>query len=92
MLLGEHSDGRADVVSLGVTLYAMLTGAHPFSAPTGAGTVDRILHHDPEPPVEMNPHVSAELEAVVVRMLAKKPEERYQNADEFATAVRAVKA
>ncbi|NKB88947.1 MAG: protein kinase [Acidobacteria bacterium] len=92
VLLGNESDGRADVFSLGVTLYAMLSGLHPFSAKTGPATVDRILHHEPAVLAESNPHVPAELDAVVRRMLAKDPKDRYGDMDVVVAELKRVRA
>ncbi len=72
------ADGRSDIYSLGCTLFHMLAGQPPF--PDG-GLGERILKHAQEPPPplrHLNPRVSRSLAAVVEKMLAKRPEDRYQ--------------
>jgi len=78
-------DGRADIYSLGVTLYRMLAGRKPFY-----GSRLEILHahveESPPPPSEFG-YISPEMEAVVLKAIAKRPEERYQDADQLADAL-----
>jgi len=91
VLLGNEFDHRADIFSLGVTFYSMLTGAHPFAANTGAGTIDRILHQQPVPAVQLNPLVPAHLLPVLEKMLAKAPEDRYATVDDLLVDLQAVR-
>jgi serine/threonine protein kinase len=80
-------DGRADVYSLGATLYALLAGQPPFPK----GTIgQKLMWHqmkEPEPINAVRPDVPAELAAVVTRMLAKKPEHRFPSMAEVVTAL-----
>jgi serine/threonine-protein kinase len=91
VLLGNEFDRRADIFSLGITLYSMLTGAHPFAANTGAGTVDKILNQHPIPVLQLNPRVPAQLLPVLEKMLSKAPEERYATADDLLVDLRTVR-
>ncbi len=73
---GDRLDFRVDLFALGVLLYEIVSGRHPFEAPTYAATVDRILRVDP-PPLATPDHEPSQLAAVVTRCLAKDPAERY---------------
>jgi eukaryotic-like serine/threonine-protein kinase len=81
-LEGESLDGRSDLFSFGVMLYEILTGVLPFQGRTNASIVIAIAKQDPEPPSTHNPEVSADLDAVVLWCLAKKPAERCASARE----------
>jgi len=79
-LRGEAVDHRADLFSFGVLLYRMLTGRLPFRGPSWAGIVSSILRDEPASMRTMRSDVSEKLEAVVMKCLAKNPEQRYQHA------------
>ncbi len=89
-LLEKKIDGRADIFSLGVILYEVLAGRHPFRADTFTATSDRILHAVPAPLAKLNPEVPAELERIVAKMLAKDPAERHATARDLLVDLRAV--
>ena len=83
-------DLRADIYSLGCTLYRLLTGEAPFSGPQYKMAFDKMLAHlqTPVPPVRnVRPEVSADLAAVLDRMLAKDPGQRFAAADEVVQAL-----
>jgi serine/threonine-protein kinase len=77
-----ESDARSDLYSLGALAYAALTGGPPFRGTSIPETVALIRDSDPAPPSLSRPGIPAELEAVVLRLLAKQPEDRYQTATE----------
>ena len=86
-LMGLPADGRADLWSTGVILYELLTGVSPFLAETPATVMHKVLQTDPDPPTALNPALPKGFDAVVARALARKPEERFQTAREFAAAM-----
>ncbi|MFT3835668.1 MAG: serine/threonine-protein kinase [Myxococcaceae bacterium] len=86
-LEGEPLDGRADLFSVGVTMYEALAGERPFVAPTNAAIVHRVLEAEPTPLTTRVPQVPAVLEALTTRALEKKREARIQTAEEFARAL-----
>ena len=89
-LEGQPLDGRADIYSLGTVLYQMLCGALPFDAPNAATLATRRLVSEPRPLREQNPAIAPDLAGVVMRCLARYPDERFPSADELAHVLRAV--
>ena len=87
-ILGLPVDGRSDLFSVGVILYQFLTGERPF---TGNATITmrKVLEEDPLPPSRFNVQIPGAMDAVVRRALAKKPDDRFQSAEEFADALNA---
>jgi len=83
LLLGRPSDERADIFSLGVVFYELLTGRHPFLVQGVVATVDRILHQEPRSITQQNPTVPLAWERLVCKMLAKDPAQRYASAQEL---------
>ena len=81
-------DGRADIFSLGVVLYEMLTGTRPFGGSTPADVLRAVISHDPRPIRQRSEHVPRELERITMLALAKRASERYSTAKDFADDLR----
>jgi tRNA A-37 threonylcarbamoyl transferase component Bud32 len=88
---GETLDGRADLFSLGVVFYELLTGTRPFVGDSVASLAYRIVHKMHIPPSLQNVELPLELDEITGRALAKQPEARYQTAKEFREALLAIK-
>ena len=84
---GHAVDGRADLYSIGIMLYELLTGRVPFDAEAAVTIALKQVSEEPVPPSRRNPAVSPALEAVVGRALQKDPANRYQSAEAFAAAL-----
>ncbi len=80
---GNPVDQRSDVYSLGCVLYEMLGGRPPFSGDTPLSVAYKHVRENPQPPSTMNPDVPAALDAVVMKALAKNPDNRYGSAAEL---------
>jgi len=80
-------DGRADIYSLGVTMYELLTGRQPFEDESAYVVLHRQLHVDPRPPIELNPLLSRSINDLVLKALQKDPAKRFQNAAAFSDAL-----
>ncbi len=76
----EATDHRADLFSLGSTLYAMCTGHPPFRADSAVAVLRRVSDDQPRPVREINPDLPDWLEAIISRLHAKSPGERFQSA------------
>ncbi|MCG6963351.1 MAG: protein kinase [Acidobacteria bacterium] len=83
--LNEKVDHRADIYSLGVTFYEMLTGQMPFHAESPLALLRQIVEVEPPPVHELNPDVDDELRAVISQMMAKDPAQRYPNCRQLIT-------
>jgi eukaryotic-like serine/threonine-protein kinase len=82
---GDAVDARSDVYSLGCVLYEILTGEPPFSGDSPLAVAYQHVREDPLPPSKQHPDVTPELDAVVLKALAKNPDNRYQTAAEMRT-------
>ncbi|MCV7316632.1 Stk1 family PASTA domain-containing Ser/Thr kinase [Mycolicibacillus parakoreensis] len=80
---GESVDARSDVYSLGCVLYEILTGEPPFVGDSPVAVAYQHVREDPVPPSQRKAGLSAGLDAVVLKALAKNPDNRYQTAAEM---------
>jgi len=85
---GQSLDGRADIFSLGVVLYEMLTGVKPFDAPDLTQVLFWVVNMPAKPPSERRQGLPAVVDYIVARALRKRPEDRYATAGEFAAELR----
>lgn len=89
-LRGERLDQRADIYSMGILLYEMLTGRTPFSSELGedmVGLMYKHLEQAPPPPKSLNPDIPFEVEEVLLKALAKDRAERYYDMGEMVKAL-----
>jgi len=88
---GDRVDKRADIFSLGVLLYEMLTGTWPFRGKTTIDVRHAVLHDPPRPIAELRSSaIPPRLEQIINRALAKEPKDRFQNMEDFRNELRQV--
>jgi eukaryotic-like serine/threonine-protein kinase len=80
---GEHVDARSDLYSTGCLLYELVTGAPPFTGDSAVAVAYQHVREDPEPPTSYDPSLSPDIDAVVLKAMAKNPANRYQSAAEM---------
>jgi predicted Ser/Thr protein kinase len=81
--MGEPIDLRADIYALGVTYYEMLTGRMPFSAESPLALLRQILQEDPPDVTQLNSEVDADSKRILMKMIARNRDERYQTCHEL---------
>jgi tetratricopeptide (TPR) repeat protein len=89
ILSGAAYDHRVDLYALGVSLYYAATGVYPFDAADGREIIRRHLTEPPRPPTELAPALPEPLEHLILRLLAKRPDRRFRDAN---TVIRAINA
>jgi len=85
---GRAVDGRADIFALAVILYELLTGERPFPGKNVTTVIYKIVHEDPVPPVQVDSSIHPGLNAVVMKGMAKEPDDRYATCADFLSALR----
>ena len=86
------ADHRIDIYTIGVILYEMLTGVRPFRAESDVALFYNITNVEPTPPREIDPKISEHLSDIVMKALAKKPEQRFQTASELGDLIESILA
>ena len=85
--LGQHGDRRCDLYSLGIILYEVTTGVTPFRADTTIAILMQHLHERPTPPALINPHIPPAVSEIILKSIAKRPEDRYFSATDMTMAL-----
>ncbi|HUR39196.1 MAG TPA: protein kinase, partial [Planctomycetota bacterium] len=88
--LSDQIGPWSDVYSLGATMYAVFCGVYPFTAQTTLQLLQKVVNESPSSPRTRNPEISAELETIILKAMAKKKEDRYQTAAALADVLKRV--
>ncbi|GGS18829.1 MULTISPECIES: Stk1 family PASTA domain-containing Ser/Thr kinase [Actinokineospora] len=84
---GEAVDARSDVYATGCVLFELLTGEPPFTGDSPVAVAYQHVREDPRPPSQLNPRVSPQLDAIVLKAMSKGAANRYQSAAEMRTDI-----
>ncbi|MFY9691963.1 MAG: serine/threonine-protein kinase [Candidatus Acidiferrales bacterium] len=85
---GESVDARSDLYSVGLSLYEIVTGRLPFRGDSGYSLMVAQLQQAPEPPIVLRPDLPKPLNDIILMVLAKEPEKRFQSATAFRNALK----
>lgn len=85
-------DRRCDLFSLGVVMYEMATGRLPFAGASAAETVTNILEKEPSPPTTLSPDRPGRLDRIVMKLVAKRADERYESAASLRADLQALRS
>ncbi len=86
-VLGRSVEGSADIFSLGIVIYEMVTGVRPFKGPNLAAIFNAITQISPEEPSRLRPDCPQALSKIIMKCLEKEPDRRFQTAGELASAL-----
>jgi predicted Ser/Thr protein kinase/DNA-binding beta-propeller fold protein YncE len=89
---GSDVDCRSDIYSLGMVLYKLLAGAVPFTGDNPGTVIYKHLHEVPKAPSTVNPKVPAKVDALILKCLAKKPDDRFSTPAELLAAVARIRS
>ncbi len=88
--LSDQIGPWSDVYSLGATMYAVFCGVYPFTAQTTLQLLQKVVNDQPPAPRSKNPEISAELEGIILKAMAKKKEDRFQTSAALSDAIKRV--
>ncbi|MBA2481461.1 MAG: protein kinase [Planctomycetes bacterium] len=89
---GDRCDQRTDIYALGVVFYELLTGKLPFSGGDATSIIYQHIHAAPKPPKEIDPHIPEAYQAVALKCMQKRAEDRYQSAAELLSDLQRLEA
>jgi len=87
---GGPIDERSDLYSVGISLYEMVTGQKPFHGDSNFSIMAAQIQQTPTPPIQLNPALPDGLNDIILTSIAKSPDERFQSAEAFRTAIKSV--
>ncbi|MGB8889180.1 MAG: serine/threonine-protein kinase [Candidatus Korobacteraceae bacterium] len=90
--MGEATDARSDLYSVGVSIYEMVTGQRPFQGDSDFAIMAAQVKEMPKPPIELQPGLPTTLNDIILMSIAKDPGQRFQSADAFRNALTSVRS